>query len=53
MFFLLSKKGFHVRSFGTGSVIKLPGMSADQPNVYEFGTTYDEMYQDLIEKEPT
>ena len=52
LFFLLSKKGFQVQSFGTGSVIKLPGMSADHPNVYQFGTTYNEMYQDLVEKEP-
>ena len=52
LFSLLSKKGFKVQSFGTGSVIKLPGMSADQPNVYQFGTTYNEMYQDLVEKEP-
>ena len=47
-----SKKGFQVKSFGTGSVIKLPGLSVDQPNVYQFGTSYEQMYQDLLEKEP-
>ncbi|XP_065890100.1 RNA polymerase II subunit A C-terminal domain phosphatase SSU72-like [Dysidea avara] len=50
--YLLSKKGFQVKSFGTGSVIKLPGLSVDQPNVYQFGTSYEQMYQDLLEKEP-
>jgi len=48
---VLSKKGFKVRSFGSGNQVKLPGPSADKPNVYEFGFPYDEMYQDLIVKD--
>jgi len=47
----LHKKGFNVLSFGTGDKVKLPGPSITQPNVYEFGTTYDEIYQDLSKKD--
>ncbi|XP_067658919.1 RNA polymerase II subunit A C-terminal domain phosphatase SSU72-like [Haliotis asinina] len=48
----LSKKGFQVRSFGTGSQVKLPGAAPDKPNIYDFSITYDEMYKDLIRKDP-
>ena len=47
----LHKKGFNVFSFGTGDKVKLPGPSINQPNVYEFGTSYDEIYQDLAKKD--
>jgi len=47
----LSKKGFYVKSFGTGDRVKIPGSSADKPNVYEFGTSYDDIYHDLFEKD--
>ena len=47
----LQKKGFNVLSFGTGEKIKLPGPSINQPNVYEFGTSYEEIYQDLSKKD--
>ena len=47
----LQKKGFNVLSFGTGDKIKLPGPSLSQPNVYEFGTSYEEIYQDLSKKD--
>ncbi|UYV69190.1 SSU72 [Cordylochernes scorpioides] len=46
-----SKKGFQVRSFGSGNQVKLPGPSPDRPNVYDFGTTYDQMYTDLKNKD--
>ena len=46
-----SKKGYDVKSYGTGSVVKLPGPGPDQPNVYEFGTTYEDIYQDLVNKD--
>ena len=41
-----------MRSYGTGSVVKLPGPGPDQPNVYEFGTTYQFMCEDLYRKDP-
>lgn len=47
----LSKKGFRVRSFGSGNFVKLPGAAPNQPNIYDFGTTYDQMYKDLVEKD--
>jgi len=47
----LQKKGYNVLSFGTGDKIKLPGPSVTQPNVYEFGTSYQEIYQDLATKD--
>ncbi|XP_071451536.1 RNA polymerase II subunit A C-terminal domain phosphatase SSU72 [Hetaerina americana] len=47
----LSKKGFNVQSFGTGDKVKLPGPAPDRPNCYEFGVTYEEIYQDLLAKD--
>ncbi|KAM9063060.1 RNA polymerase II subunit A C-terminal domain phosphatase SSU72-like [Sarcophilus harrisii] len=48
---ILKKRGFRVRSFGTGTSVKLPGPTADQPNVYDFKTTYHQMYNDLLKKD--
>jgi len=37
----------HVRSFGTGKRCKLPGPSAEQPAVFDFGVAYKTMYKEL------
>jgi RNA polymerase II subunit A C-terminal domain phosphatase SSU72 len=48
---VLSKKGFKVRSFGSGNQVKLPGPSANTPNVFDFGCPYESMYQELAAKD--
>ena len=48
---LFRSRGFDVRSFGTGSHVKLPGPAPDKPNVYDFKTTYEQMYNDLVRKD--
>lgn len=47
----LQKKGFDVDSYGTGDKVKLPGPSADKPNVYDFGITYEDIHADLSRKD--
>lgn len=49
----LAKKGFIVKSFGTGDKVKIPGSAADKPNIYEFGVSYDDIYNDLLSKDKT
>lgn len=48
---VLGKKGFDVQSFGTGEQIKIPGKNPREPNCYPFGTSYDDIYKDLIAKD--
>eukprot|EP00039_Didymoeca_costata_P010201 m.136710 g.136710 ORF g.136710 m.136710 type:complete len:236 (-) comp14735_c0_seq4:1524-2231(-) len=44
----LKKRGFEVKSYGSGNQVKIPGPSIDKPNKWDFdGTTYDEMYKEL------
>jgi len=47
---LLAKRGFNVSSYGVGAQVKLPGPRPDKPNVYEFGTPYAVMYDDLVKQ---
>ena len=49
----LQKKGFDVDSYGTGDKVKLPGPTADRPNVYDFGVSYEEIHRDLVAKDST
>lgn len=49
---LLKKHGFDVSSYGTGAHVKLPGPSLREPNIYEFGTPYKHMFDDLRRKDP-
>jgi RNA polymerase II subunit A C-terminal domain phosphatase SSU72 len=41
-----------VRSYGVGQHVKLPGASKDSPNVYQFGTPYRTIFEDLKGKDP-
>ncbi|XP_016564033.1 RNA polymerase II subunit A C-terminal domain phosphatase SSU72 isoform X1 [Capsicum annuum] len=48
---LLKREGFDVASYGTGQHVKLPGPSIREPNVYDFGTPYKHMFDDLRRKD--
>lgn len=49
----LSLADYPVLSFGTGSLVRLPGPTVTQPNVYQFNTTsYESMYRELSSKDP-
>ncbi|KAI9789443.1 MAG: RNA polymerase II subunit A C-terminal domain phosphatase [Piccolia ochrophora] len=48
----LSAARYPVVSFGTGSLVRLPGPTITQPNVYAFNSTsYDSMYKELESKD--
>ncbi|XP_006663853.1 RNA polymerase II subunit A C-terminal domain phosphatase SSU72 [Oryza brachyantha] len=49
---LLGRAGLDVASYGTGTQVKLPGPSLHEPNVYDFGTPYNVIYDDLRRKDP-
>ncbi|KAL1848564.1 RNA polymerase II subunit A C-terminal domain phosphatase [Paecilomyces lecythidis] len=44
---------YPVISFGTGSLVRLPGPSITQPNVYNFNSvSYAQIYDELYQKDP-
>eukprot|EP00736_Rhodelphis_marinus_P008191 Rmarinus@m.17990 len=47
----LQQRFFRVESYGTGGKVKLPGKKVNTPNVYEFGTPYQDIYNDLVEQD--
>lgn len=48
----LKNAGLSVESFGSGTTVKLPGSSAGNPNVYQFGEhTYADILADLESKD--
>lgn len=49
---VLGRAALDVDSYGTGSQVKLPGPSMHEPNVYDFGTPYGGIYDDLRRKDP-
>ena len=48
----LSSAAYPVISFGTGSLVRLPGPSITQPNIFPFSTSYNQMYTELATKDP-
>eukprot|EP00696_Hemimastix_kukwesjijk_P007877 gnl/Hemi2/19984_TR6632_c0_g2_i2.p1 gnl/Hemi2/19984_TR6632_c0_g2~~gnl/Hemi2/19984_TR6632_c0_g2_i2.p1 ORF type:complete len:189 (-),score=71.97 gnl/Hemi2/19984_TR6632_c0_g2_i2:157-681(-) len=48
---LKRKNKYYVRSFGTNTHVKIPGPTSYQPNVYEFGTPYTAIKEDLARKD--
>ena len=44
-------QSLQVASYGVNGHVKLPGPTQRQPNVYEFGTPYEVIYEDLRSKD--
>ena len=51
LFTLLRPPRLQVGSYGVGGHVKLPGPGANSPNIYEFGTPYKTILEDLRAKD--
>eukprot|EP00177_Eucheuma_denticulatum_P004646 GFKZ01008451.1.p1 GENE.GFKZ01008451.1~~GFKZ01008451.1.p1 ORF type:complete len:196 (+),score=27.09 GFKZ01008451.1:279-866(+) len=47
----LSLRGYSVRSYGTGTSVKLPGRTIMEPVVYPFNVPYEQMRNDLQKRD--
>lgn len=47
---VFKEKGMRVGSYGVGAHVKLPGPTQKEPNVYDFGTPYSYILNDLRTK---
>ncbi|KAJ2002908.1 RNA polymerase II subunit A C-terminal domain phosphatase [Coemansia thaxteri] len=43
----LKKHNYNIGSYGTGTAVRLPGPSPNQPNIFNFGTAYNHIYDEL------
>jgi len=48
---ILENAGLTVLSYGTGTVVKLPGKTSMEPRVFKFGTDYGNMYESLAKED--
>ena len=49
---VLLEAGLSVTSFGAGGRVKLPSAHRDNPNVFNFGVTYEHIYETLLAEDP-
>lgn len=47
----LALRGYSVRSYGTGSSVKLPGRTAMEPVIFPFNMPYEQMRDELQERD--
>lgn len=48
----LALRGYSVKSYGTGSSVKLPGRTAMEPVIFPFNVPYEQMKLDLEKRDP-
>lgn len=48
----LALRGYSVKSYGTGSSVKLPGRSAVEPVIFPFNMPYEQMRDELQKRDP-